>query len=141
MMDFKSCVNEKIIIKEETDSDRVKSLMNLTGTREEFWSKKYASKYDFLAVEGYYEIVKELLTALINLHGLKCANHECLISFFREKYPQYDYESEMIDTMRRVRNAIDYRGVFADEGYLSKNRLEFSHIIELLQKLVKEKIV
>ncbi len=32
------------------------------------------------------------------------------------------------------------KGVFTNENYLSKNKLEFSHIIELLQKLIKKKI-
>ena len=140
MKDYKTCINENIVTKDEIDADRAKSLINFANLRNEFWSKKHDKKYNFIVVEGYYEIIKELLTALINLHGLKCSNHECLIAFFRENYPKYEYETEIIDLLRKVRNAIDYRGVFTDNDYLEKNKLEFDHIIELLQELIKEKL-
>jgi len=140
MKDLKSCINEKIILKDETDADRVKSLLKFAELRKRFWSKTYGDKYNFLAAEGYYEVVKELLTALLNLHGRKCSNHECLIAFFRETYPKYEYEANAIDMLRKVRNTINYRGVFTDNDYLKKNKLEFDHIIELLQRLIKEKL-
>ena len=38
-------------------------------------------------VEQYYEIIKELLTALLLKKGLKSENHECLISYCKKNYP------------------------------------------------------
>ena len=140
MKDFKSCINEKVIAKDEKDINRVKSLLKFAELRKKFWSKDYGKMYSFLAAEGYYEIIKELLTALLNLHGYKCSNHECLIAFFREAYPKYEYEANAIDMLRKVRNTINYRGVFTDNSYLEKNKLEFNHIIEILQRLIKESL-
>ena len=140
MKDVETCKKKKIIVDDEKDIDRAKNLLKKAELRKEFWSKSYDKKYDFLAVEGYYEIIKELLTALINLEGLKSSNHECLIGFFNENFKEYAYEAEMIDTLRKVRNTIDYRGVYSNETYLKNNKLEFKHIIKLLEKLVKKKL-
>ncbi|MCK4589672.1 MAG: hypothetical protein KAT77_04455 [Nanoarchaeota archaeon] len=127
MKDFESCKKEGIVIEDERDIDRAKNLLEKAMLRKEFWSKSYNKKYDFLIVEGYYEVIKELLTALVNLKGFKSSNHECLVAFFNETFEKYAYEAEIIDTLRRVRNAIDYRGVYSDENYLKNNKLEFEH--------------
>ena len=37
-------------------------------------------------VSEYYEVIKELLIALLLKQGLKSYNHECLISFFKKEY-------------------------------------------------------
>ena len=138
MKDFESCKKEKIVVEDEKDISRADSLLEKAILRKEFWSKKHEQKYDFLAVEGYYEAIKELLTALICLKGFKSSNHECLVAFFNENFKEYAYEAEIIDTLRKVRNAIDYRGVYGDESYLKNNKLEFEHIIDLLTKLIKK---
>jgi len=140
MKDIKTCKKERIIIGDEKDQDRAKNLLNKAELRKEFWSKRYDKKYDFLAVEGYYEMIKELLTALINLEGFKSSNHECLVGFFNENFKEYDYEVEIIDTLRKVRNTIDYRGIYTNEDYLKNNKLEFEHIIKLLEKIIKSKL-
>lgn len=56
----------------------------------------------------YYEVVKELLTALLLQKGLKSKNHECLISFFKHYYPTY--EINVIHQLKNVRNRISYDG-------------------------------
>ena len=52
--------------------------------REEFWNKKELDpKYTSIIVEGYYEIIKELIISLMYLKGYKSENHECLISYLK----------------------------------------------------------
>ncbi|MFH0870169.1 MAG: hypothetical protein V1866_03875 [archaeon] len=91
-----------------------------------------------IIVESYYEIIKELLVALLLKHGLKSSNHECLISFFKEKFPNYEYEANIIYDLKDVRNGITYEGIFVKESYLSFNELEFKHIIDILKKLINK---
>ncbi len=86
----------------------------------------------------YYEVIKELLTALLLKKGMKSDNHECLISFFKRNYPCNEYEAKIIHQLKNVRNRISYDGVFVDKEYVEMNRLEFIHIIDLLERLVKD---
>ena len=79
----------------------------------------------------------KLLTALLLKNGLKSDNHECLISFFKEKFPKYEYEAKRIHQLKYVRNKISYEGFFIKKDYVNTNKLEFEHIIELLKKLLK----
>ena len=51
---------------------------------------KLDSETASIIAENYYEIIKELLTALLLLSGRKSDNHECLIAFFKKNYPQKD---------------------------------------------------
>ena len=74
--------------------------------------------------------------ALLLKHGLKSDNHECLISFFKDKFPQYDYEAKAIYQLKEVRNRVTYDGVFVKEDYIKRNVLEFKNIITLLDNLI-----
>jgi len=93
-----------------------------------------------IIAEDYYEIIKELLTALLLLNGKKSDNHECLITFFKKIYPEKEYETIVIYELKRIRNAIDYEGIFVREDYVERNKLEFLHIIDFLNKEIEEKL-
>ena len=93
-----------------------------------------------IIAEDYYEIIKELLTALLLLNGKKSDNHECLITFFKKIYHEKEYETIVIYELKRIRNAIDYEGIFVREDYVERNKLEFLHIIDFLNKEIEEKL-
>ena len=90
--------------------------------------------------EHFYEIIKELLTALLLLHGLKSDNHECLIAFFQKTYPDQEYEVKVLYDLKIIRNKIDYEGLFVDKEYIERNKLEFIHIISFIQAKIQEKL-
>lgn len=69
---------------------------------------------------------------------MKSDNHECLISYFKNKYKNYDYEINLIYQLKIIRNRISYDGFFIEKDYLNKNKLEFEHIIDILIKLIKD---
>ena len=94
------------------------------------------NKYTSIICENYYEIIKELLIALLLKFGLKSRNHECLISFFKYKFPQYEYESIIIHQLKNKRNLLHYEGKSIDLNYLLANEKEFLKIINILKKLV-----
>ena len=140
MMSWGLCLKEHIK-KISKDKDKAGSLLKMSDLRCEFWSNlKFNPKYTSIAVDGYYEIIKELLTALLYLEGYKSDNHECLISYLKEKYPNLSYEIGVIYQLKRIRNDIDYKGFFVNAEYLERNKLEFKHIIETLQKIIKDKL-
>jgi len=138
IMNWDKCRRESIR-EIEVDYEKIKSLLKMSEVRAGFLKKqKYDDKTCSIITEGYYEIIKELLVALLLKNGLKSENHECLISFFKMKYTQYEYESLMIYQLKNIRNRISYDGMFVEKDYLDKNKLEFEHIIEILKKLIEK---
>lgn len=91
-----------------------------------------------LKVESYYEIIKELITALLILHGYKSYSHECLISFVKEMYKNKftGMQIELIDHLRILRNDIAYRGAFIDVDFLERNEDDIITIINRLKELI-----
>jgi hypothetical protein len=73
---------------------------------------------------------------MLNKNGLKSDNHECLISFFKSKYPDYEFEILKIYQLKDVRKRINHDGIFVKKEYLEQNEKEFLHIIELLKEII-----
>ncbi|MBI2137872.1 DNA damage-inducible protein D [Candidatus Woesearchaeota archaeon] len=86
----------------------------------------------------YYEIINELLVALLLKDGLKSDNHECPISFFKKHFPEYGYEAEAIHQLKNVRNRATYDRVFVKKEYAINNKLEFEGIIRTLYGLLEK---
>lgn len=140
LMLWDECVKNHII-KIEKDEERARALTKMAALRYEYWSNtRFDKKFASIAVDGYYEVVKELLTALLYLNGYKSDNHECLIAYLKEFYPDLAYEVGIIHQLKNIRNDIDYRGFFVSSDYLERNKLEFKHIIEKLQEIITKKI-
>ncbi|MBI2576796.1 hypothetical protein HYV84_06275 [Candidatus Woesearchaeota archaeon] len=140
IMDWDKCAKESIR-KVEADMDKIRSMVKMAKIELEIIAKipvtdESASKL----VKDYYEIIKELMIALLLSHGLKSENHECLISFVKHQYPQCEYEIGIIHELRGIRNRISYDGFFIEKDYLSGKKLEFEHITGMLKKLIGENV-
>lgn len=123
------------------DVEKAKSILKLCQVRVKVLSNvKLDDETASIIAEDYYEIIKELLTALLLLSGRKSDNHECLIAFFKKNYPQKEYETAAIYELKRIRNAIDYEGLFVEKSYVERNKLEFKHIIDFLTTAAEEKL-
>ena len=136
-MNWRKC-EEEFIKRVEIDPDKIESIIKMCNARKRIIDcAEIDDETASIIASDYYEIMKELLIALLLKQGLKSNNHECLISFFRNKYPQYEYETNSIHQLKDVRNRANYDGVFVKKEYVINNKLEFRHIIELLERLVK----
>jgi len=85
-MNWEKCIAEKTIKKIEPDKERVRNMLQMTDIRQEFWDSLSViidDKYSSILVEGYYEVIKELLTAYLNLNEFESSNHECLIRYVK----------------------------------------------------------
>tara|TARA_Y100000310_G_C20350042_1_gene653881 strand:- start:30 stop:455 length:426 start_codon:yes stop_codon:yes gene_type:complete len=138
LMSWDICQKEHIK-KVQIDQDKIDSIKKMCKirhrvTKEITLDEETAS----IIASDYYEVIKELLTALLLKDGLKSKNHECLISFFKHKYKEYEYESNIIHKLKNIRNRVSYDGIFVKKDYILANKLEFEHIIELLTKLITE---
>src|SRR3989339_968765 len=124
-MDWSEC--EKNFIKEvEVDPDKVNSLIETAKSRVEFiQATKVNKKNVSFVVEGYYEVIKELLVALLLSKGLKSKNHQCLITYFYLNYKKHESEAHLIYQLCYLRNRLDYYGDLIEMGFYEKNKQEF----------------
>lgn len=138
IMSWERCETE-FIERVECDIDKINAILKMSKVRLHFFQKQEADEETAtLITEGYYDVIKELLIALLLKDGLKSKNHECLISYFKKKYPQHEYETQCIAELKTIRNRITYDGDFIKKEYLEKNRLEFEHIISLILSLIEK---
>lgn len=133
-MSWKECIEEKIITKTVPDEERKDQMLQMANLRLKFWDKKVPDEFIVLKVEAYYDIIKELLFAQIYNEGYNCTNHLCLIAYLKEKMKDFEFETQKIDELRRIRNDINYRGLKIQKDYLERNELEFKNIIKQLQE-------
>ena len=140
LMSFERCKNE-FLKKVEIDEGKIQSMMKIAELDMQVISGIEVSTVSASKLaKDYYEVIQELLTALLLAYGTKSSNHECLIAFFKEKYPSYEYEVRVMHELKNIRNKISYYGYFVEVSYIKQNLLEFKHIIELLKKLINEKV-
>jgi uncharacterized protein (UPF0332 family) len=138
LMSWNICEREHVK-KVAVDSEKINSIKKMCKIRLKVVNEsKGDDERAFIIAEDYYEIIKELLTALLLKHGLKSDNHECLIAFFNHKFSQYSDEVQTIHQLKEVRNRTSYDAVFVKKSYIDMNKLEFEHIIKLLEKLIDE---
>ena len=108
--------------------------------REKRIQKSEADEFATLLVEDYYEIIKELATAILNLSGYKTLSHKALFEFLKDNYKLFALsEIELIDELRKIRNKVVYEGFFVKGDYLKRNKVIINSIISKLKKLAEEK--
>ena len=125
----------------KVDEDKTNSILKMCQIRIKVLKQIELDEETASVIAGdYYEIIKELLTALLLLNGLKSSNHECLISFFKKNYLDKEYETKVIHELKGIRNKINYECFFVEKSYVERNKLEFEHIIKFLKKEIEEKL-
>lgn len=136
LMDWGLC-EAKFIRKVEVDEEQINFIVETAGKRLEFVkSNKVTNENVSFIVENYYEIVKELLVALLLKNGLKSSNHQCLISYFYKQNPDYEFESNLLSQMSYLRNRLNYYGEKIDFEFYDKNKDEFNKLIDLIKDLI-----
>tara|TARA_Y100000310_G_C20560942_1_gene753030 strand:+ start:311 stop:736 length:426 start_codon:yes stop_codon:yes gene_type:complete len=138
VMDWGICIREHVK-KVEVDFEKIKSMQKLGKIRLKVIHQiKLDEETASIIATDYYEIIKELLIALLLKNGFKSNNHECLISYFKKNFKEYEYETKIIHSLKFVRNRVSYDGFFVKKDYIEDNKLEFEHIIGLLFELLEK---
>lgn len=137
IMNWQQCLEDHIK-KVKPDNEKINSIIRMCNIRLKVLKQiKIDKETASVIASDYYEVIKELLTALLLKNGLKSDNHECLISFFKQNFPEYEYEANIIHQLKNIRNRVSYDGIFVKKEYIETNKLEFEHIIKLLNKLLE----
>lgn len=136
VMNWQQCLEDHIK-KVNPDNEKIKSIIKMCDIRLKVLKQiKIDEETASVIASDYYEVIKELLTALLLKNHLKSDNHECLISFFKQNFPEYGYEVKIIHQLKDIRNRVSYDGIFVKKDYIETNKLEFQHIIELIKGLI-----
>lgn len=123
------------------DSEKAKALLKMTELHEGRAQLTPLPTMATLLVEEYYEIVKELITAIMSCDGWKTTSHELLVGYLAQFYPEFNAaEIALIDQLRQMRNDIDYRGVMINPEYLERNQAAILDVITTLKDVTNKRI-
>ncbi|MBI4141690.1 hypothetical protein HY484_02070 [Candidatus Woesearchaeota archaeon] len=123
------------------DSEKAKALLKMTELHEKRVQITPLHEMATLIVEEYYEIIKELITALMSCDGWKTTSHELLVGYLAKFYPEIDgAEISFIDQLRQMRNDIDYRGIMINPEYVERNKETILNVIDELKRAVNKRI-
>ncbi len=131
------------LIEITADKEKAKSMIKMANTRQEMISAIDDSKYPSLVVEGYYEVIKELMSSILLLGGYKTKGegaHKTLIDYIEKAHKKEFLQSEIyfLDELRKIRNKINYDGFFVKADYLIRNKKKILEIISKLKNIVKQ---
>jgi len=131
---------EEEIFKITKDVDRAKDLLEMAEERLEL-IEIIPKERAYKIIEEYYEIIKELLTAVMYLDGYKTLSHLKLIEYFSSNYKLLnETQIKLIDTLRKFRIGIVYYGRKISKDFLINNEEEIAKIILILKNFVKKKL-
>ncbi len=127
------------VFKISINKARAKALLEMAEER--FKDMKKEDK-PYKIVEQYYEIIKELATALMYLDGFKTLSHKALLQYLEEKYNDMFSKEEFIimDELRRLRNDILYYGLKISPAFLKNKEEGIKSIIRTLIAVIRNKI-
>ena len=132
-----------MILKITPDKEKAKSILQLIKEREDFVKTIDNEKFSTNTVENYYEIIKELASALILLDGFKSTGenaHKDLIDYLINYKEFKERDIVFINDLRIKRNNSLYDGKKIDIVYLRNNKNRILEIIERLKKTIKNKL-
>lgn len=130
------------LIKISEDKEKARSMLKMAKQRLEMLDILDTAKYTSLVVEGYYEVIKELIASILSLDGYKTKGegaHKTLIDYLGDAYDSEFKPSDIyfLDDLRKIRNRINYDGFFVKEEYLVRNKEAIVTIINKLSLLVE----
>jgi len=132
-----------MIIKIMPDREKVKSMLRMALERKEFVSTIDPEKFSTNAAENYYEVIKELATAMLLLDGKKAigenAHKELLESLV--KYPPFaQSDIVFLNDLRIKRNNSLYEGKRIEPQYLKNSLGKINQLIIKLKNTVEKNL-
>ena len=128
------------LIKITPDNEKAKSIIKMVSLIEERIKIQDKDKLAALIVADYYEVIKELITALLLTEGYKTLSHKDLIDYLKDYKEFNNFELAILDDLRVLRNRIAYDGFFVESSYLKRNKENIKKIIDKLKGLLNKKL-
>ncbi|HLE06661.1 MAG TPA: hypothetical protein VI790_04865, partial [Candidatus Nanoarchaeia archaeon] len=97
---------EDEIITVTPDKEKAKSLYKMIKIITKRINSTDKNLFTSLIISDYYEILKELITAISICNGIKTLSHKLLIEQIKNELKQEEYY--LLDELRVIRNRINY---------------------------------
>ncbi|MBU2576366.1 MAG: hypothetical protein KKF50_01455 [Nanoarchaeota archaeon] len=130
-------------IKVQPDLEKARSIIKIIESRKKFVETYKNKIYSTVICENYYEIIKELATALCLSRGFKFVGkyaHKELIEMTVNLVNLDESFLFFLDDLRQRRNGSLYYGEEFGDNYLVNNQKKFNEIIEKIEKELNNKI-
>lgn len=101
--------------------------------------EKDSGNYAYLLRDNY-EILRMLIDAFIYFDKKAISNHQCNNAYLCTEHPELDFDWEILETMRFLRNAVNYEGMKVSIEQWNKIKLPFKIYIQSLQMMIKNKL-
>ena len=132
-------------IREEIDKHLVKSLLEsaLSGLKRskkiENVFEKESKDYSYIFVERY-DILRKLIDAFLLFDKTKISNHQCSNSYLCVNHPELELDWETLETLRKLRNDVNYKGKKLIIDVWKSNQIKFEIYILTFIKEVQKKL-
>ena len=140
---YDECIKKDNLIQTIPDISKTEELLKLAKHRKQFWkeTENKSNTYPSLFIEGHYEIIKELFTAIMSLDGWKAINHECLFAYIIKNYKaKIEIDFEFLLELKDTRNSIDYRGIMLGKDKWDNIKMKVDIITNTLIDYIKERV-
>ncbi|OYT32193.1 hypothetical protein B6U93_02415 [Candidatus Woesearchaeota archaeon ex4484_78] len=132
-----------MIIKISPDKEKAKSMMRLAENRINFIRSITDPEFATIIAENYYEIIKELASAILLLDGFKAIGEFAHKELF-EKLSEYNeiegFEINLMNDLRIKRNKSCYEGKKIEYSYIENKSKDLKKIIKKLKEMLNKKM-
>ncbi len=143
---YNKCTADGFIkFKEEVDIELIKSLVdsaNRATTRikkDKDSYEKETKDYTFIFRDNY-EILRTLIDALLFFDKVKADNHQCSNAYLCTKHSELEFDWDILESMRILRNGINYEGKIVDVEKWNKFKLQFDVYTNTLKREIEKKL-
>jgi len=101
--------------------------------------EKKSKNFTFTLCDNY-SIIRMLIDALLYFDKVHIHNHQCSNAFICIKRPELEFDWDILETIRILRNGAEYEGRKISEEQWNQVKTQLTIYIKSLMQLVKEKI-
>ncbi len=87
-----------------------------------------------------YDVMRMLIHILAIFDKIKPSDHKCIGASLCVKHPEFEFDWEILETMRLLRNNVQYRGQGVTKEIWLNHKLKFSIYIKSLFYFVERKL-
>jgi len=115
----------------KSDWEEVLEFEKVREKKTDNYSRLYSNRYD---------VLRMLIHALAVSDQVKPRDHKCIAAHLCLKHPEYELDWDTLETMRMLRNNIQYRGHSITRDVWTSQKLKFDIYIRSLMAFMDEKL-
>ena len=92
------------------------------------------------AYKLYYDVLHQLVEALLLFDKIKVKNHQCLFAYLCQKHTKLEFNWNFFEKVRTKRNGINYYGTPVDYKDWKEVELQFTLYVNTLKKEITKKL-